>query len=97
MKFILAATWLLLMGLAIYPATYKGKNVDGKRYRAVVEHSDGGSISADVRFDGRFAYLYFETWTHKVALSKEEIDDPRSIKAYDGIHEWTIELFDKLD
>ena len=97
MKIIVFIILALCLPWTATAATYKGKNIDGKRYKAVASHSDGGSSSADVRFEGKIVYVYFETWTHKLFLEKIEIDDPRNVKAGDGIHAWVIEIHDSLD
>ncbi len=97
MKLIVSISLIACLTVAIYPATYKGKSIDGKKYAATVTSSDGGLSSADVRFEGRIAHLYFEKWTHKVYLKNIQIEDPSSIHATDGTHTWTIILRDKLD
>jgi hypothetical protein len=77
--------------LSILGATYKGKNIDGKKYKAVAG-TEYGPTSADVKFEGRKAYLYFETWTHTVYLQSIDIKDPKNISATDGHHQWTISI-----
>lgn len=96
-KFIIAIAFVISLTLGSYPATYKGKSIDGKKYAAVVTNNDGELVSADVRFEGLIVYLYFEKWIHRVYLAKQAIDDPLNIAANDGHHAWKISLRDKLD
>ena len=88
---------IVVLGVEVIPATYKGKSVDGKKYAAVVKTSNGLVASVDVEFKGRAAFLYFEKSIIKVYIAKEEIEDPRNILAADSIRSWTIELRDRLD
>jgi hypothetical protein len=89
---------ILAIGLTVqsYAATYKGKNIDGKKYAAVVSNDSGLLVSADVRFDGMKVFIYFGKRTHTAFLSDEAISDPRNVLANDGHHVYTIEIRDKL-
>jgi hypothetical protein len=74
-----------------FGATYKGKNIDGKKYAASIKSAKeifGGSVE----FDGQFAYLSFNTQIITVKLENENIEDLRSIPANDKTHYWEISV-----
>jgi hypothetical protein len=78
------------------PATYHGRDLDGRRYQASVLNADFGQIdNAEVRFQGDHAYVYIHGRTRLLLiLEDEEIVDPHRIPAEDPRHgiTWEIDL-----
>ena len=85
---------LLLLVSSGFAATYKGQNIDGKKYSASVK--SGGVIhSISVSFEGKTAYLYFpKKEIVEVKLHSEVIDDLTAIEAFDGKSDWIINVHD---
>lgn len=75
----------------VFGATYKGKNIDGKKYEAIV--MSGGVISdARVIFDGKYVDIYLGKRIVTAKMAGEVIDDPQDIVATDGKDTWTIDV-----
>ena len=82
---------ICLLVVASSGATYKGKNIDGKKYSASIR-SEKKVFSGSVEFDGEFAYLSFNGQLITVKLENESIDDLRHIPANDKTHHWEISV-----
>ena len=84
----------LILASSGFAATYKGQNIDGKKYSASVKA--GGVIhSISVSFEGKTAYLYFpKKEIVEVKLHSEVIDDLTAIEAFDGNRDWIINVHD---
>lgn len=84
--------YLLVVSLLVVPsfgATYKGKNIDGKKYSATIR-SDKEIFAGSVMFDGQFAHLSFNGQLITVKLESETIQDLRRIPANDKTDRWEI-------
>lgn len=84
----------LLLTSTVFGATYKGKNIDGKKYPASVKI--GKAIeSISVEFQGETAFLYFpKNKIIEVKLHSETIDDLSAVEAFDGKQDWIINVLD---
>ena len=82
---------LCLFGVASFGATYKGRNIDGKKYAASIR-SDKEIYAGSIMFDGQFAYLTFDRQEVTVKLENEKIEDLRSIRANDKTSHWEISV-----
>ena len=82
---------LCLLVVASFGATYKGKNIDGKKFAASIR-SDKEFYSGSVMFDGQFAYLSFDGQLVTVKLESETIRDLHRIAANDKTQRWEITL-----
>lgn len=98
-RYALAALGLLAGLLAAgpaLPATYQGRNLDGKRFQASILNQDYGLVdNVEVKFHDEHAYVYLRGgWRLVLILQEEEITDPHHIPADDlrrGIT-WEINL-----
>lgn len=89
MSIVKSLLLLCLLAVASFGATYKGKNIDGKKYAASIR-SDKEIFSGSVMFEGQFAYLSFNGQLIPVKLESETIEDLRRIPANDKTHRWEI-------
>ena len=86
---------ICLLVVASSGATYKGKNIDGKKYSASIR-SEKKVFSGSVEFDGEFAYLSFNGQIITVRLENETIEDLQRIPANDKAHHWEISINEDL-
>jgi hypothetical protein len=82
---------ILSFSLSTSAASYKGKNVDGKKLDAVVKSTDFIS-DARVIFDGRYVEIYLGMRIIRAKMAGEVIDNPHDIVASDGTDIWTINV-----
>ena len=90
---------LLAAGAAL-PATYRGRDLDGRRYQASILNQDHGLIdNVEVKFHDEHAYVYLRGgWRLVLILQDEEITDPHHIPADDLRHgiTWEINLKEQI-
>ena len=78
----------------MFGATYKGKNIDGKKYAASVKPGKV-IVSCDVVFDGKAVYIYSDVLTTG-KLWGEVISDQHDIEIAVGNEDWAIDIMDEL-
>jgi hypothetical protein len=83
--------WICLFVGVSFGATYKGKNIDGKKYAASIK-SEKEIFGGSVEFDGQFAYLSFNGRLITVKLENENIEDLKSVPANDKSNHWEIRV-----
>ena len=81
---------LCLVGIS-FGAKYRGRDIDGKKYEAIVKGK--GEISpALVQFDGLTVYIYLEKRIITAKLAVEDIQNPHDITASDGTNDWLLDV-----
>jgi hypothetical protein len=78
-------------------ATYRGRNVDGRRYQGSILNNDYGMIDGvEVKFEAEHAYIYLRGGRLVLILQDESITDPHRIAADDPERGtvWEIRLTD---
>ncbi len=91
MKTLIAFSTLLSLTTLTPAATYKGQNIDGKKYGCVAK-SASKIVSGSLRFEGRTAYLYLDKEIVTVKLNSEEITNLRDIEATGEKEHSTLEV-----
>lgn len=91
---------LLLLTLAVanatqvssaFAATYRGTNIDGKKYAASTR-INGVIVPISVQFGGKYVSVWIDGEIIEMKLEVEDIKDPSAVGAHDGKKEWLLNV-----